>query len=183
MAPESAGPEYSDLIPPILHHIALGQDVTNSSWTEARNACLELHPSWESHLWTDEKASKFVAEKYPHLKPMWDGYKYPIQRVDALRYMVLQEYGGAVLDMDLHCLRSLGPLRRFAFVAPAAHPIGFSNGMMLASKHHPFVRQLVRNLPAYDRDWFWLPYATVMFSTGCHYASYAWLSLLPAYIY
>lgn len=97
---ESAGPEYSDLIPPILHHIALGQDVTNSSWTEARNACLELHPSWESHLWTDEKASKFVAEKYPHLKPMWDGYKYPIQRVDALRYMVLQEYGGMTMILN-----------------------------------------------------------------------------------
>ena len=118
---------------------------------------------------------------------MWHRYKYPIQRVDALRYMLLYEYGGmilssspldaadkkkgAVLDMDLDCRRSLGPLRRFAFTAPAAHPVGFSNGFMMAARRHPFVGQLIRHLRKYDRNWFGLPYATVMFSTGCHYAS------------
>jgi len=76
-----------------------------------------------------------------------------------------------VLDMDLDCRRSLAPLQRFGFVAPAAHPIGFSNGMMMAAKGHPFVGELLRNLPIFDRNWFGLPYATVMFSTGCHYAS------------
>jgi mannosyltransferase OCH1-like enzyme len=65
----------------------------------------------------------------------------------------------------------MGPLRRFGFVSPAAHPVGFSNGMMMASKQHPFVGELVRNLPRFNLNWFGLPYATVMFSTGCHYAS------------
>lgn len=74
--------------------------------------------------------------------------------------------------MDLECRRSLGPLRRFSFVAPAAHPVGFSNGMMMASKGHPFVAELLKNLPVYNWNWLGLPYATVMFSTGCHYASY-----------
>jgi len=74
--------------------------------------------------------------------------------------------------MDLDCRRSLGPLRRFNFTAPAAHPVGFSNGFMMASKRHPFVGELVRNLPVYNWRWFGLPYPTVMFSTGCHYASY-----------
>lgn len=78
---------------------------------------------------------------------------------------------GAVLDMDLECRRSLGPLRRFGFVAPAAHPVGFSNGFMMASKGHPFVGELLRNLPTFNWNWLGLPYATVMFSTGCHYAS------------
>jgi len=76
-----------------------------------------------------------------------------------------------VLDMDLDCRRSLGPLRRFNFTAPAAHPVGFSNGFMMASKRHPFVGELVHNLPVYNWRWFGLPYPTVMFSTGCHYAS------------
>lgn len=78
---------------------------------------------------------------------------------------------GTVLDMDLKCTRSLGPLRRFDFVAPAAHPMGFSIGFMMASQHNPFVGELIRNLPAYDKNWFGLPYPAVMFSTGCHYAS------------
>jgi mannosyltransferase OCH1-like enzyme len=74
--------------------------------------------------------------------------------------------------MDLDCRRSLGPLRRFEFVSPGAHPVGFSNGMMMASKRQPFVGELVNNLPKFNLNWFGLPYATVMFSTGCHYASY-----------
>lgn len=73
--------------------------------------------------------------------------------------------------MDLDCRRSLGPLRRFEFVAPAANPVGFSNGMMMAAKRHPFVGELVNNLKRFNLHWFGLPYATVMFSTGCHYAS------------
>lgn len=73
--------------------------------------------------------------------------------------------------MDLKCTRSLGPLRRFGFVAPSAHPTGFSIGFMMASKANAFVGELVRNLKIYDHHWFGLPYPTVMFSTGCHYAS------------
>lgn len=92
-------PEHPDVVPPILHHIALGHnpDAEKPEWSIARNNCLAYHPGWEAHLWTDEKAALFVNEKFPLLKEMWDGYKYPIQRVDALRYLVLYEYGGKCL--------------------------------------------------------------------------------------
>lgn len=43
--------------------------------------------------------------------------------------------------------------------------------MMMASKGHPFVGELLRNLAVFNWNWLGLPYATVMFSTGCHYAS------------
>lgn len=78
---------------------------------------------------------------------------------------------GAVLDFDLACKRSLEPLRQFDFVAPAAHPTGFSIGMMLASPNNTFVRSLIESLPMFNHAWPLLPYVTVMFSTGCHYAS------------
>jgi hypothetical protein len=78
--------------------------------------------------------------------------------------------------MDLQCKRALGPLRRFTFVAPAAHPTGFSVGFMMASQRNAYVGQLVANLPRYNKHWLGLPYPTVMFSTGCHYASWVFLS-------
>lgn len=78
---------------------------------------------------------------------------------------------GAILDLDLVCKRSLEPLRRFDFVAPAAYPAGFSIGMLLSSPGNLFVRDLIDNLPRFKRRWLLLPYVTVMFSTGCHYAS------------
>lgn len=86
-------PEYPDLIPPILHQISLG-DGLKPEWVDARNSCLQHHVEWETHFWTDENAHAFVAEKFPQVKEMWENYRYPIQRVDALRYMVLYEYGG-----------------------------------------------------------------------------------------
>ncbi|KAG6056652.1 hypothetical protein E4U17_002046 [Claviceps sp. LM77 group G4] len=164
---------YHDLVPPILHHIALGDNEGRwkGRWGDAVQSCVDIHPGWESHIWTDENASKFVAEKFPELKHLWDNYNYPVERIDALRYMLLYAYGGVILDMDLKCKRALGPLRRFSFVAPEAHPTGFSIGFMMASKGNAFVGDIVRNLTVYNKQWLGLPYATVMFSTGCHFAS------------
>ncbi|KAG5956180.1 hypothetical protein E4U57_002823 [Claviceps arundinis] len=164
---------YQDLVPPILHHIALGDNEGRwkGRWGDAVQSCVDIHPGWESHIWTDENAGKFVAEKFPELKHLWDNYNYPVERIDALRYMLLYAYGGVILDMDLKCKRALGPLRRFSFVAPEAHPTGFSIGFMMASKGNAFVGDIVRNLTVYNKQWLGLPYATVMFSTGCHFAS------------
>ncbi|KAL2128276.1 hypothetical protein VTI74DRAFT_9425 [Chaetomium olivicolor] len=167
----SAAP-FPDRVPPVLHHISLGSGAaTHSKWTQVRQDCLDMHPDWDAYLWTDETAGKFVAETFPDLFEMWTTYRYPIQKIDALRYMVLYHYGGVILDMDLQCKRGFGPLRRFEFVAPAAHPTGFSIGFMMAAKGNAYVGKLVQNLKRYNRHWLWLPYPTVMFSTGCHYAS------------
>ncbi|KAK4160645.1 glycosyltransferase [Cladorrhinum sp. PSN259] len=164
---------YEDKVPAVLHHISLGNGAAaNKKWIEVRQSCLDVHPGWKSYMWTDASADEFVRREYPELWDMWKfGYRFPIQRIDALRYMVLYRYGGVILDMDLQCKRGLGPLRRFEFVAPAAHPTGFSIGFMMAAKGNEFVGQLVDNLKRYNRHWLGLPYPTVMFSTGCHYAS------------
>lgn len=168
----TAGEGYEDKVPAILHHIMLGNDKPREGWNDARQTCIDLHPGWETMKWTNEMAAKLVEEKFPDFKPTWDGYKLPIQRVDTLRYLILYEYGGAILDMDIQCKRSLGPLRRFDFVAPAAHPTGFSVSFLMSSKHNEFIGSLITKwLKLYDRDWFNLPYATVMYSTGGHFAS------------
>lgn len=90
-----AGDGLHDRVPPMLHHIMLGSPVNlDPSWNDCRQACLDQHPGWESILWTDELADKLLSEKFPDFKPTWDSYPLPIERVDALRYLVLYEYGG-----------------------------------------------------------------------------------------
>jgi mannosyltransferase OCH1-like enzyme len=74
--------------------------------------------------------------------------------------------------MDLQCERSLKPLQQFEVVAPAAHPMGVSNGFFMAAPQHPFLKRLVDNLKRFNRHWVFLPYPTVMLSTGCYYMSY-----------
>lgn len=103
---DESSPRKSQMVPYVLHHIRLGSSPAKAEWIDARNACLALHPGWEAMAWTDENSRGFVAEKYPELLSMWDGYKFPIQRVDALRYMVLYHYGG------MPFIPSLGPLWR-----------------------------------------------------------------------
>lgn len=168
---QSSTSSDSLLVPPILHHINLGPSKPRAEWMLARGECIRHHRDWETHIWDDEAAEKLVAEDFPHLSDMWHNYRYPVERVDALRYMVLQKHGGVVLDFDLACKRSLNPLRHFDFVAAAAHPTGFSIGFMMSSPGSAFVSELVDSLPRYNRFWFFLPYVAVMFSTGCHYAS------------
>ena len=91
---DTALPEHIDLVPPVLHHIALGKNRLKTSWVNARESCLQFHPVWKSYLWTDENAGPFVEEHFPNFKRTWDNYKYLIQKIDALRYMVLYQYGG-----------------------------------------------------------------------------------------
>jgi len=172
----SAKPNYTDRVPAILHHILIGDIDLNQrpTWKKAREACLKWHPNYEYKFWNDTSAEKLILEEYPSFLPTWKSYKYQIQRADSLRYLILYRYGGIFLDMDLHCRRSLGPLRRFEFISPAAYPVGISNGFIMASARHPFIKTLVDELPLFNRN-FLLPYATVMFSTGCMYLSAQYL--------
>lgn len=109
----SSQPDYEDRVPPILHHITLGSRRQGHDWNDARDSCLKFHEGWENHLWTDETADAFVAEKFPHLKSMWHGYRFPIQRIDALRYMILYEYGGGSKRIHQFLIRALRLTRLF----------------------------------------------------------------------
>ena len=175
----TAGGNYTDVIPPILHHILIGNiDMkTRPTWVAAQQACLQWHPDYEYKFWNDSSAEQLIREHYPWFLSIWKNYPYPIQRADSLRYLVLHRYGGIFLDLDLHCRRSLGPLRRFEFISPSAYPVGISNGFLMVAARHPFFQVLVEQLPLFNRN-FLLPYATVMFSTGCMYIS-AQYSLYP----
>lgn len=85
------------LIPAKLHHIHLGPNPPAQEWLTARADCLKHHDSWETFLWNDTNAPQFVEEHYPHLYDMWKSYPFMVQRVDALRYMALDKYGGRLL--------------------------------------------------------------------------------------
>lgn len=58
-------------------------------------------------LWTNEKSREFIAAEYPWFLETFDGYKYPIQRADSIRYFILAHYGGTYIDLDDVCIFSL----------------------------------------------------------------------------
>ncbi|KAI8818062.1 nucleotide-diphospho-sugar transferase, partial [Fimicolochytrium jonesii] len=159
------------IVPPILHHIAIGMKTAPpKQWEQAANACVVIHPHWTRMYWDDAAAEKFIKAEHAWFWETWTNYRFNIQKADSLRYLVLYTYGGTYLDMDLMCRRSLDPLRKVQFLANAAHPVGVSNGFIMVPRHSPFISTLVTNLPTFNH-YFLSPYASVMFSTGCMYIS------------
>ncbi|KAI9045501.1 uncharacterized protein KD926_007916 [Aspergillus affinis] len=74
-------------VPVRLHHIHLGG-------AELRTECLKHHPAWEPYLWDDVAATRLVRDEFPDIHDLWENYPYLVQRVDALRYVVLYKHGG-----------------------------------------------------------------------------------------
>lgn len=54
-------------------------------------------------LWTNEKARNFIAKEYDWFLETYDNYPYPIMRADAIRYFILNHYGGIYIDLDDVC--------------------------------------------------------------------------------
>jgi mannosyltransferase OCH1-like enzyme len=70
----------------------------------------QLHPLWEYRLWTDIANREFIHDHFPEFLNKYDGYPYAIQRVDAIRYLLLYRYGGVYVDLDFECLKNIEPL-------------------------------------------------------------------------
>lgn len=124
-------------------------------------------------LWTDRKSREFIATHYAWFLPTFDNYAHPIQRADTIRYFVLSHYGGIYIDLDDGCNRRLDPLLDHPFFARMTTPTGISNDVLGSAPNHPFLDYIIQHLQQYDRNW-WLPYVTVMYSTGPLFVSCMW---------
>ncbi|KAH9938218.1 nucleotide-diphospho-sugar transferase [Fomitopsis serialis] len=137
-------------IPRILHQ-TWKTETLPEKWADVSQGCRDLMPDYDYMLWTDASSREFISENYPWFLETFDGYKYPIQRADAIRYFILHHYGGVYLDLDIGCLRPLDPL-------------------LVYPPRHPFMEQLIHGLMGFDHSWV-LNYPTVMFSTGPMFVS------------
>ncbi|KAJ3137111.1 hypothetical protein HDU90_002282 [Geranomyces variabilis] len=161
----------SSVVPPILHQVLVGmRGPAPQKWTDASNACSAIHPDWTVMRWDDAAAEEFIKREHAWFYDTWMNYRFNIQKADSLRYLLLYTYGGVYLDMDIQCRRPLDPLRKFPFLAIAAHPVGVSNSFIMAAPKSDFFLRLVQNLELFNR-YFFSSYPTVMISTGCMYVS------------
>ncbi|BGO92758.1 hypothetical protein NBRC10512_007877 [Rhodotorula toruloides] len=151
-------------IPKIIH-ATWKTDILPERWEKVRQGCIDLHPDYEFRLWSDAASRAFIAEHYPWFLSTFDGYTYPIQRADVIRYFVLHKFGGIYMDLDIGCRRNLDPLRYFRVILPQTIPVGVSNDLMFAEPAHPFMDLVIHNLITFDHT-YGTNYPTVMFSTG-----------------
>lgn len=157
--------------PRLIHRTWKDENVPER-WNEGVTSCYEKNVDFGYCHWTDAELERFIAATYPWFVDTYRNYAYPIQRIDAVRYFLLLQYGGIYLDLDYTCKAplesSLTVYSDFEVVLAETTPTGVTNGFMSSTSDHPFWRYVVRNLADADR-WYVVPYATVMFSTGPMY--------------
>jgi mannosyltransferase OCH1-like enzyme len=68
------------------------------------------NPNWEYILWTDKSNRDFISTHHPEFLATYDSYPTIIQRVDAVRYFILQKFGGVFVDIDFECFTNIEPL-------------------------------------------------------------------------
>jgi mannosyltransferase OCH1-like enzyme len=63
-----------------------------------------LNNAWELRYWGISESNAFVANFFPSFLSIYRRYQLPVQRVDAIRYLILKQFGGVYVDMDYELL-------------------------------------------------------------------------------
>ena len=124
----------------------------------------DVMPGWEYKLWTNEMNREFVRTYYPEFLEKFDAYPKNIQRADAIRYLLLQTYGGLYVDLDFECLkREFTLLLEDAdFVAgkePHDHARRYGreyiicNALMASVPNHPFLEYIIARMMSHPHGW------------------------------
>ncbi|KAK3712145.1 hypothetical protein LTR37_009236 [Vermiconidia calcicola] len=141
-----------------------------SGGSNAPNVCREHNPDFEIKEWDAVTSRELLQQHYAWFLPTYDGYRYPIQRVDAIKYFLLDHFGGIYMDLDIACRRPLAPLLPFPAWFPRASPLGVNNDLMASRAGHPVVRKMIATLQA--RNVYLLsPWLTIFWSTGPRFTS------------
>lgn len=79
-------------------------------WKAAQLSIISMNPGYEYTLLSDEDNLNIVKTYFPDFLPFFLNFKYPIQRADAIRYIILYLYGGIYIDLDFEALKPFGDI-------------------------------------------------------------------------
>nr|POE82348.1 mannosyl phosphorylinositol ceramide synthase sur1 [Quercus suber] len=93
------------VVPRITHQIFHnwthpGEETLPLDWQASRQSCLDLNQGWEHMLWTSKASRDFIELEFPWFLPTYDNFRFPVQKIDALRYFLMRHYGGIYIDLD-----------------------------------------------------------------------------------
>jgi mannosyltransferase OCH1-like enzyme len=69
-----------------------------------------LNADLDYRFYDDAASREVVAEMFPGLLAAYDALPAPVMRADVFRYAVIYRDGGIYADIDMECLRPIGPL-------------------------------------------------------------------------
>ena len=162
----------TDDFPKIIHQIySFWDNKTPIHIKKRMDNWKTMHPDFKYILWDKKKSRDFIKRKYNWFIPIWDRYQYTIQRVDAIRYFILYEYGGIYSDIDLDPVKPLDDLLRkyrekniILYKSPNSGLI--TNDFMVSKKGVSFWKIVWKELIKNHLVDYYSKHLTVMYSTG-----------------
>ena len=167
--------QYQQKIPRYIHQIWISTEEVYENFQTASNACIKFHPNYNYTLWTNEKILQWLEIHYPWFVPVYQSYRYDMQRIDAMKYFVLFHFGGIYLDLDVKCkvpdlITAMIPLDKRVnepdiIFHMGTEGISANTDILVAKKHHPFFKLAISQLKSANR-WFYLYHLTIILSAG-----------------
>ncbi len=163
-------------IPPIIHQ-TWKNDKLPKAFELLSRTWKDMLPGWEYRLWTDDMNREFVKSHYPDFLEKFDTYPNKIQRADAIRYLLLQTYGGLYVDLDFECIdpEFITLLENADFVAgkePYVHARRYGmeyiicNALMASIPSHPFLEHTIQRMMTHPQGWNVRDGGDILASTG-----------------
>ncbi|CAF1614161.1 unnamed protein product [Didymodactylos carnosus] len=166
-------------IPRHIHQIwisSIKNEEMFARFQKASNSCIKLNPGYNYTLWTHNKILIWLKAQYPWFLPLYNIYRYDMQRIDAMKYLLLFHYGGIYIDLDVSCqvadiVTAMLPNNTIQTDEPdiifhmGGEGISANTDIKAAKRHHPFFKLAVSQLKAANR-WFYLYHLTIILSAG-----------------
>ncbi len=146
-------------IPHILHQTWDSYMVPTvfKSWI---HSWIKRHPHWEYWFWTPAQVKQLLRKYYPRYLGMYNKYPEMIKKTDAMRYFIMERYGGVYADLDLECLKNIDvwTYNYSCFLSEETYEHAFllykrarsemMTTILACRPFHPFYNFTIRRLPA-----------------------------------
>jgi mannosyltransferase OCH1-like enzyme len=165
-------------IPRYIHQIwisSINNEEMYDRFQIASNACKELHSNYNYTLWTHDKILIWLKIYYSWFLPVYQSYRYDMQRIDAMKYFLLFHFGGIYIDLDVKCkvqdlITAMLPLDKRdhepdIIFHMGTEGISANTDIIAAKKYHPFFKLAISQLKSANR-WFYFYHFTIILSAG-----------------
>jgi len=68
---------------------------------------IDMNKDFKYILWDEKSAEKLIKQKYKWCYERFKSFKYPVKKVDYFKYILMYEYGGIYLDMDIKSIKPI----------------------------------------------------------------------------
>ncbi len=140
-------------IPKILHFIWIdfkdelnnNPDIPNK-YKKTIDTCRKINNNYEIKIWNGVQCLDLVSKYFPEKLEDYKKLKYPIQRCDWVRYMILYVYGGIYIDCDRICQYNFDGLPDADVILTKFRTRILNNDIIIAKKESDFLKNVINNL-------------------------------------